>query len=414
MSDNMIDYSGDINDIEYIFSPATIRKKSLEIYNLTIADKTQFQIHLDKIDEVSKFVIDVTLSNYPKLNIPFHSRWNHFNVGNIDRVSELILQLEKQTPSQQTKAKLDLVVVSVLLDAGAGMRWRYLEQKSGKEYSRSEGLAVASFRLFLAGFFSADKKSPLRVDAERLLCISEKELADGLQVTEKNPIIGLQGRLKLLHNLGHALHNDVDLFGTESQRIGNMLDYFQEKSPSGKISATFILRTLQQGLGSIWPGRATINQVNIGDVWNYKALGEGIQALVPFHKLSQWLSYSLFEPLTEAGLSITQIDSLTGLAEYRNGGLILDSGLITLKNKEELEKVHLPSSDLIIEWRALTITFLDEIGKKVTEILGKKPSEFPLARVLEGGTWWAGRKMAEQMRKDKSPPLKINSDGTVF
>ena len=50
--------------------------------------------------------------------------------------------------------------------------------------------------------------------------------------------------------------------------------------------------------------------------------------LVPLHKLSQWLAYSLIEPLIEAGFSITEIDGLTGLAEYRNGGLFIDAGVL--------------------------------------------------------------------------------------
>ena len=38
----------------------------------------------------------------------------------------------------------------------------------------------------------------------------------------------------------------------------------------------------------------------------------------------------------------------------------------------------------------------------------------PLARVLQGGTWAAGRSIATQRRADGAPPLKIVSDGTVF
>ncbi|WP_397600592.1 DUF1688 family protein [Silvanigrella sp.] len=414
MNKLMNDFSGDIHDIENIFSPLTIRKKAHEIFNLALSGNTNFIVHMDKLDEVSKFVTSVTLENYPNLNIPFHSRWNHFNVGNFDRLTELKLALTRFTTNQRTKSKLDLVVLSVLLDAGAGIRWKYSEKNTGKEYTRSEGLAVASLRMFLAGLFSSEKENPYQVNAERLKSLTLEEFAQGLQVTEKNSLIGMEGRLKLLQNLGETLLKDSDIFGSENPRIGNLLDYLQEKCPTGNVTATQILRTIQQGLGSIWPGRASINQINLGDVWSYKALGEGISSLVPFHKLSQWLSYSLFEPLMEAGFTISHIDALTGLAEYRNGGLIIDTGLITLKNKDDIEKLHHPGSPLIIEWRALTIALLDEIGKKVTELLGKKSSDFPLARVLEGGTWWAGRKIAAQLRKDGSPPLKIESDGTVF
>ena len=39
---------------------------------------------------------------------------------------------------------------------------------------------------------------------------------------------------------------------------------------------------------------------------------------------------------------------------------------------------------------------------------------FPLAKVLEGGTWQAGREIAREKRADATPPIRIQSDGTLF
>jgi len=119
-------------------------------------------------------------------------------------------------------------------------------------------------------------------------------------------------------------------------------------------------------------------------------------------------------PMVDAGLNISGAEKLTGLAEYRNGGLFLDFGVINLRDKENFNKAHKPSSELVIEWRALTLTLLDKIGALVQKKLNKTPEEFPLAKVLEGGTWWAGRKIAKEKRADASTPLKLDSDGTVF
>ena len=116
----------------------------------------------------------------------------------------------------------------------------------------------------------------------------------------------------------------------------------------------------------------------------------------------------------DAGFQLVEVEKLTGLAEYRNGGLLLDRGLISLKEPALAEETHRPDSELIIEWRGLTVALLDRIGDAVQKKLGKSPAEFPLAKVLEGGTWWAGRKAAKALRADSSPPLKIESDGTVF
>jgi Protein of unknown function (DUF1688) len=134
---------------------------------------------------------------------------------------------------------------------------------------------------------------------------------------------------------------------------------------------------------------------------------------VPFHKLSQWLTYSLLEPLQELGLEITNLDALTGLSEYRNGGLCVDLGLLQPKHVGVLEEAHSPDSEVIVEWRSLTVILLDRIADTIRQKLGMDGESLPLAKVLEGGTWAAGRKIAAELR-DGSPPIQIISDGTVF
>ena len=50
----------------------------------------------------------------------------------------------------------------------------------------------------------------------------------------------------------------------------------------------------------------------------------------------------------------------------------------------------------------------------IRERRGLTIDEFPLARVLEGGTWAAGRRLARDKRPDGGPPIAVVSDGTVF
>lgn len=66
-----------------------------------------------------------------------------------------------------------------------------------------------------------------------------------------------------------------------------------------------------------------------GDCWRHSGACDG---LLPFHKLTQWLTYSLLEPLEESGLKIVGLDQLTGLPEYRNGCLLLDFDLLVPRN----------------------------------------------------------------------------------
>jgi hypothetical protein len=71
-------------------------------------------------------------------------------------------------------------------------------------------------------------------------------------------------------------------------------------------------------------------------------------------------------------------------------------------------------SEPVVEWRALTVALLDRLASCVRDVLGKSAVEFPLARVLEGGSWAAGREIAVERRSGGAPPLTIVSDGTLF
>lgn len=112
-------------------------------------------------------------------------------------------------------------MISVLLDAGAGTRWQYKSKESGRVYRRSEGLAVASLEMFKTGMFSSNPSEPCQVDTTGLRKLSLDAMARGLQVSEQNPIDGLEGRTGLLMRLADALENSK-IFGV-SGRPGNML-----------------------------------------------------------------------------------------------------------------------------------------------------------------------------------------------
>ena len=135
---------------------------------------------------------------------------------------------------------------------------------------------------------------------------------------------------------------------------------------------------------------------------------------MPFHKLSQWLAYSLLEPLEEAGLEVTGLDALTGLPEYRNGGLLLDLGVLVPRDPTLATRTLTVDDPVVVEWRAATVVGLDRLAPLVRAALGVAAADFPLARMLEGGTWAAGRRIAGEKRRGGGPPLAIASDGTVF
>ena len=224
---------------------------------------------------------------------------------------------------------------------------------------------------------------------QRLAALTPMDIAMGFQVKAHNPLLGLEGRTELLRKLGN----------TGLDRPGALFDSLAAR---GEVEAASILAAVLDHLSSIWPNP-------LGDVWPHEAIG-----LVPFHKLSQWLSYSLVEPLEGAGLRVVELDSLTGLPEYRNGGLLVDSGTLRPKRQALLTQKFAPGDEPIVEWRALTVALLDRIAEHVRLHLGLDRDRLPLAKVLEAGTWFAGRTLATERRRGGGPPIRVESDGTVF
>lgn len=318
---------------------------------------------------------------------------------------------------ERTRRIIDLFLVSVLLDAGAGTKWQYKSKESGKVFRRSEGLAVASLEMFKMGMFSSIEDQPCQVDSEGLKRLDVKRMARGLQVTAENPIDGLAGRTDLLIRLGDALLNQ-EIFGPEA-RPGNMLDYLLAH-PSTHANSVPIIPlptlwdTLMNGLVKIWPAtRTQIDGVPLGDAWPcYSMPSHSTQPwenIVPFHKLTQWLTYSLMVPMQKlANIRFVGVELMTGLPEYRNGGLLVDTGLLTLKPddaKRGLEQYQMNATrqgqpnvevvplftaddDVIVEWRAVTVGFLDELLAEVNTLLKLNGDDkLSLAQMLEAGTW---------------------------
>jgi len=403
--------------ITYLRSTAAIRDRCGQLFALAEADRLEhFRLDLSQLDAVANYVLEVMRSNYPTLQVPFHSRWRHFEAGGIPRPEWLDAKLNGLDPLEKARAKFDLAITSVLLDAGAGADWRFSEAETGLVLGRSEGLAIASFELFLQGGFSSDPAHPFQADALGLQNLTESAFTQAFQVTAQNPLVGVAGRLGLMQRLGRAIAQQPELFGSQAPRLGNLVDYLMHQAVDHQLKAHDVFAAVLEGLSEIWAGRVAIAGLNLGDVWIYEALpDQGIGAqLVPFHKLSQWLTYSLLEPLQELGLQIIDLDELTGLSEYRNGGLCLDLGLLQPKHKAVTAQAHAPDSSVIIEWRSLTVILLDRIAEAIRAQLQLDATQLPLAKVLEGGTWAAGRKIAAELRAGGVPPIQIISDGTVF
>jgi hypothetical protein len=400
--------------IAYLRSPQAIRERSAQLYHLCqVGDSDCFQLDLDRLDAVVDYVDQVIQDHYPEGVIPAHTRWRHFPQK---RLATIFNHL---SPLERLKAEFDLVVPSVLLDAGAGDRWHYVDSLA-QVWHRSEGLAVASLELFTGGLLA--QGDGLKTEAIALQELSLDHLAQAFQVTPTNSLVGLTGRLGLLHKLGQCLQASSLLPGT-NPRPGDLADYLLDQTVNQQLSALVVLQVVLETLSPLWSDHLTLQGIPLGDIWIHSKLasllpqsttGTTCTRLIPFHKLCQWLTYSLLEPLQQFGLTIVDQHHLTGLAEYRNGGLFLDLGVLQLKQPHLAQVKHSPDSELIVEWRGLTIHLLDLMAEGLRHRRHLSPAALPLTQILQGGTWLAGREIAAQRRPLAAPPLQLVSDGTIF
>jgi len=393
--------------VDYLLSAAAVRERCAQVMAAAERGATaHFRVVPERLPAVAALVADVTRRRYPDLVVPPHSRWRHFSAGGVDRAAFVAPGADAP---EKARAQLDLAIVSVLLDAGAGAEWRYREAATGQVFRRSEGLAIAALRAMQSGLFSADPENPWRADTAALIAMTPSRLGEAFQAGAGNALAGLAGRAALMRALAEAAAAQPALFGCTG-RLGGLYDYWLLRCDA--LPAPAILHDLLRGFGQIWPGRLKIGDVGLGDCWRHAAVpGDG---LVPFHKLSQWLTYSLIEPLVEAGFTVVDVDGLTGLAEYRNGGLLIDGGVLVPRDPALSRHPLDPASEPVVEWRALTVALLDRLAPLVRAALGLDAAAFPLASMLEGGTWAAGRELAAARRPGGGPPLTIASDGTLF
>ncbi|KAH9468962.1 hypothetical protein Pst134EA_009486 [Puccinia striiformis f. sp. tritici] len=471
--------------INYLKSLAAIRERCQQVFNLTIdQDQLEFwtvdQTTLPAIVDFCSYLISRDYGTDYE-SIPPHGRWRHFLANAEDRISPLLKEWSSEPnldPLEIGRRLVDLFVVAVLMDAGAGDEWKFIEPTTCSTSSnanesvdqgigRSEGLAVGTLHAFKRGIFSFDpQQRPHQVDPIGLKSITPTKVAEFMQSKDGNRMVGLDGRSNLLQRLGHLLSSGSKYFPVhdpqnntnDNSRPGNLIDYILNHPDvrplprpvmRGEIIVPIdvlweIIIDEKHGLGSIWPkeGRESIHGEFIGDVWTCDALNRVTKdgGHVPFHKLSQWLTYSLIEVLEKTlNWKITGTKKMTGLPEYRNGGLLIDFEYIKPKPLSFMKSLKLDESKIetfnlidtlpplpashpaIIEWRAITVIALDRIKDSINLKLDltSDGSALSLPQVLEAATWKGGREIARIKRaknEDTSagPPIKVISDGTVF
>lgn len=399
-----------------IWTVEAVRERAEELLDLGERDALEhFAIDGSRLDPTARLVAETTRERHPDLRVPLHSRWRHFEGADGGSRWSAVAGEAGLAGAERARSAVELAVVSVLLDAGAGTGWRYRDERTGREVGRSEGLAAAALDLYRGGALSSDPVQPLRADANALGRVNRDTFVRAFQLGEHNPLPGVAGRVRCLRALGRAVAARPEFErrpeppGGAPRRLGHLFDHIRTNAPEGRIPANGLFRIVLTALRGVI-GRA------LGDVWLHTGIrrpGRPTDRLLPLHKLFQWLTWSLIEPLAEGGVAVTETHALTGLAEYRNGGLLLDTGVIAPRQPLPARALS-PGDPIVVEWRGLTVALLDRLRPRVARKLGLPDPEFSLGQLLEGGTWWAGRRIAEDLREGGAPPVRTLSDGTLF
>ena len=354
---------------------ALVRGRCHEVYEYVANGKSShWTLHTDNLSNVRLHIEKLIQRDYDNdLNrIPMHSRLRHH-----PHLSEF------EDVYGVERVVMDMLVVSCLLDAGAGDEWAYTTaSEEGISIGRSEGIARAVQDAFL--------RDPEFGHASKLQSLTLRNLKDVFQVSLTNPMNGLENRLAILHKLSHELESN-EVFAS-TKRPSAFVDYLRKQNGGDD---ELWEKVVMQGFARVYPKR---------DEWLHSELNIS----VPFFKLQQWLTYPLLDALQtffpDLTLS-TNIADMTALAEYRNGGLFVDHQV--LKAKYEFKGPLDMDSDAVIEWRACTVILCDELLKEMGKLT--------LPQLLEAGTWKAGREMAALIRPTtKSSPVPLNLDGTIF
>lgn len=180
------------------------------------------------------------------------------------------------------------------------------------------------------------------------------------------------------------------------------------KTKKGPLISIETLWPVVQEMGGLWASEEGIGGTpGLGDVWPCDTLGDS-NNLVSFHKLSQWLVYSIIEPMEKLlGATIEGTDQLTPLPDYCNSGFLIDFGFLTLKPddfergiknyhtnslsgdqpKVEVAPMFDMSDPVVTEWRALTVAYLDLIADRVRQSFRLSKKLLSLGQLVQGGTW---------------------------
>ena len=168
------------------------------------------------------------------------------------------------------------------------------------------------------------------LDAERLVKLHERTSAS-FQVRDGNPLAASEAGCALL-NTWRSLFHSPDVFAIADVPAPEVLPMPSSTTADGQIAARNILRSLD-ALGSIWPSPLML-EAHLWAMPGSMDPGGMRGSAVAMFPSQAFAMADLFADRApdRCRHSVTELDGLTGLAEYRNGGLFVDGEALRLKD----------------------------------------------------------------------------------
>ena len=407
----------DDSPVAALLSASAVRESCRAVFaTIERGESEHFLWRPERLAAAADRVVDALRPRPPAPALLPHGCWRLFEAAGVDRWGAAAPAAGSDRRAR-ARARCELALARALLDAGATGAWRYVDVPTATSLAGAEGIAVATLRMYLAGFFSADRRSPLRIDAAALATVDASRLGAGFGAGAANPLPGLAARVAVLRRLGEVATATTAVFDAPA-RLGHLFDHLEAQALRAVLPAAVLLRALLRALAPAWPSRLRVDGIPLGDCWRHAAARvdgapPAAQGFVALHRIAQWLAMSLVEPLEEAGISVTGQDELSALADERNGGLLLDAGVLVPRDPAQqsgILRVHDPA---VVEWRAATVAGLGLVAERVRKVAEAGATPVP-PRVLAAATWSAARQLASELRPGGAPPLCVDVDGGYF
>ncbi|SHL36219.1 DUF1688 family protein [Roseibium suaedae] len=360
--------------------------------------QTGVSADLEKLEAAADLAEKTMTGGFPDLQLPPHGCWRFFELDGLDRWAMLASAREFASAEEMLRCAGDLVILASVLNVRTPEGWRFEEQLTGRTYQGAAGRAIAALTMFAAGSFSAEPEDPLRLDAHALIRLEADEIAAGLQLDPDAHSDLIRDITHHLKRLGEAIGLRPDLFERdESTRPGHLLEQLWADAEDGMVSAAQCLELVLDGLSPLWQGGESLNEVLLGDCWQHsRLLQEGdAPGLVPFHLPALEITYSFLEPLAWAGVLVSGLEDLPGLADLTHVFFFLETGVLTLQSGREGTPLSQQDAlDRMIELRATALVLLEKLASLLRGRMEASSDELPLTCLMAAATLPAAREIA--------------------